>query len=415
MRHGLRKQALLRTPSRSGRFCHSRCCQTGSGGWHLSLAEREMGAGSSTIPTRIVTSGFLEETSRQWRSKWPPPQEGSPLMLLGFARKAGFRVAQGHTVTGPFNSFTTSLSSSGRKSRWSPIRWHNIVNNDGDYIADSIICWIEKWRKNVEHPKALLPHWHLTYVYVPFNNCILHKCLSFTCLSLYGLKSMSWRMMWLADVKLMPNPPARVERRNTDTSVLLLKSLIISCLKEIITNGNEKETHAASSVPIHDGRRAIKTPERVLPYPHVHFENVEHWGELREYQHLVPLKMERNTSANKNRWNQSRVNWQCYLWNNLRQQLIKYSALPWLQRQIFAKQVFLRTAELFAQLMYLEIWLIGQVLSNILPLLFLIRFFLNKYNKIKMFCFRLNHFNARFTLPMEVKQADNMGLMVTSS
>ena len=53
---------------------------------------------------------------------------------------------------------------------------------------------------------------------------------SSACLSLYGLQSMSWRMTALADVRLMPRPPARVDSRNTKMSWSLLYSSINTIL-----------------------------------------------------------------------------------------------------------------------------------------------------------------------------------------
>ena len=54
--------------------------------------------------------------------------------------------------------------------------------------------------------------------------------LSSACLSLYGLKSRSCRMTVLAAVRLMPSPPALVDRMKMKISGSLLKSSIKNCL-----------------------------------------------------------------------------------------------------------------------------------------------------------------------------------------
>lgn len=53
---------------------------------------------------------------------------------------------------------------------------------------------------------------------------------SSACLSLCGLKSMSWKMTVLADVKLIPWPPERVVSKKMKTSGSLLNLSINFCL-----------------------------------------------------------------------------------------------------------------------------------------------------------------------------------------
>jgi len=45
---------------------------------------------------------------------------------------------------------------------------------------------------------------------------------SSACLSLYGLQSMSWRITTFAEVRLIPKPPALVDRRNTNMPISVL-------------------------------------------------------------------------------------------------------------------------------------------------------------------------------------------------
>ena len=91
-------------------------------------------------------------------------------------------------------------------------------------------CQGKKKKKKVYTPPPCLLHLSSPTPGPNLNQCKAHLVCptrwqrSSACLSLYGLQSMSCRMTTLAEVRLMPRPPALVDSRNTKNVLIVVKN-----------------------------------------------------------------------------------------------------------------------------------------------------------------------------------------------
>lgn len=124
---------------------------------------------------------------------------------------------------------------------------------------------------------------------------------SSACLSLNGLQSISWRITTLAEARLIPCPPARVDRRKTNISGSVLYLSMMPILnkqkrndqkwyceeKEVVNHCDVYERDACKPFSHRGG--AIQPNIQVTKVFQQNLHNVKHHGELAKKHCSVPL------------------------------------------------------------------------------------------------------------------------------